>query len=137
MALLRQLEALSARQREATLEGRIDALPAIHDARDQVMVSLVTIEHELKPLRTALAEHRHAVEHSPVFQEVIAFHRQAADLVGSIVIADKESLEALRGAEEARRSAAEAVERGETTLAAYRRVIAPAPAHAALVNRRG
>jgi hypothetical protein len=46
-------------------------------------------------------------------------------------------LAALRDAEQARRFAAQAVERGESTLAAYRRVVAPRQEGARIVNRRG
>jgi hypothetical protein len=44
---------------------------------------------------------------------------------------------ALRDAEAARRFAAQAIDAGETTLAAYRRVVAPPPASAAIVDERG
>jgi hypothetical protein len=43
----------------------------------------------------------------------------------------------LREAEIARRFAAQAIEAGENTLAAYRRVVAPPLASASLLNKRG
>jgi hypothetical protein len=46
-------------------------------------------------------------------------------------------LQALRNAEHARRLAAQTLEQGESTLAAYRRVVTPALESATLVNRRG
>ena len=67
----------------------------------------------------------------------VALHREAATLVGSILTADQASLSALADAELARRTAVASLERGETTLAAYRRVLAPPVASATLLNRRG
>jgi hypothetical protein len=137
MALLHQLEGLSEQQRQATLAADFAALPPINDARDGTMANLVTIEHELKPIRQRLLEERHRLAHLPEFEQVIAAHHQAAALVSAILVSDRESLDSLKEAEEARRTAAAAMEKGETTLAAYRRVIAPALTNATLVNRRG
>ena len=50
---------------------------------------------------------------------------------------DQESLEALKEAERARRFVARALEQGESTLAAYRRVVSPTLTGATLVNRKG
>ncbi len=46
-------------------------------------------------------------------------------------------MSALANAELARRSAVAGLEKGETTLAAYRRVLAPPVASATLLKRRG
>jgi hypothetical protein len=46
-------------------------------------------------------------------------------------------MKALQDAELARRAAMAIVERGETTLAAYGKVIAPPVSSATLLNRRG
>jgi hypothetical protein len=137
MALLHQLEALSADQRRASLERNFEALTAINDTRDGTLANLVTIEHELKPIRQRLAEQQYRLAHHPEFRDVARLHRQAAELVAVIVSTDRESLAALQEAEEARREASAALEKGESTLAAYRRVIAPALANATLLNRRG
>jgi hypothetical protein len=56
--------------------------------------------------------------------------------VGGILKTDSASLEALAAAELARRDLARAMEQGETTLAAYRRVMMTPPG-ATLVDRRG
>jgi hypothetical protein len=50
---------------------------------------------------------------------------------------DRESLESLKRPRLARSFAARTLEQGETTLAAYRRVVAPHVSGAALVNRKG
>jgi hypothetical protein len=137
IALLRQLVSLSTRQNEASVSGDYAALRRVHDARDAVMRSLVSVEHDLKPLRVRLAEARHALQRMPEFQSVASLHATAAEMVARIIASDQESLRALEEAERARRAAAAATEIGETTLQAYRRVIAPAASNATLVNRRG
>jgi hypothetical protein len=101
------------------------------------MGNLVAVEHELKPLRTVLANQRDALQDSAEFRAVAARHSQAAEMVRRIIASDEDSLRALQEAEQARRAAAAATERGETTLQAYRRVIAPPASNATLVNRRG
>ena len=73
----------------------------------------------------------------PAFEEVAALHRVAGDLVARILASDSRSLQALKDAEHARRFAADAMEKGESTLAAYRRVVAPPVEGSRIVNRRG
>ena len=68
---------------------------------------------------------------------VAALHRTAGDVVNGIMQADQETMAALREAEAARRIASQAIEAGEHTLAAYRRVISPAPSGPSLVDRHG
>ena len=48
-----------------------------------------------------------------------------------------QTMAALKEAEAARRFAAQTIDAGESTLAAYRRVIAPPPTSAAIVDERG
>jgi hypothetical protein len=57
-------------------------------------------------------------------------------LAAKILKTDEDSKEALAKAEQARRDQARAVEQGETTLSAYRRVMSVPPG-ATLVDRRG
>jgi hypothetical protein len=137
LALLRQLAALSAREREQTVGQRLDDLDQITDARERVMATLVSIESQLRPIRQALVESREQLLGLPEFHQVVALHREAAALAESVVAADGESLAALREAELARRLAADALEKSESTLAAYRRVVMPDLASATLVNRQG
>ncbi len=137
MVLLHQLEVLAARQRELSHLGDLTGVPELVDARDRAMANLVVIEHELKPIRLALAEHRTALHHLPDYEQLAEHHREASALVSSILATDEQSMDALRDAEEARRFAAKSVEQGESTLAAYRRVVSPPLTGATLVNRRG
>jgi hypothetical protein len=137
MALLRRIDVLSVEQRDITRDGSLDRLIPITEERDRLMAALVQIEHDLKPIRQQLAEARAYLAHAPEFQDVAALHREAADLAEAILTADRHSVEALKAAELARRSAAQALEQGESTLAAYRRVVTPSLTSPALVNRRG
>lgn len=137
MTLLHRLEAIATRQRETSEAGDLQALGEVSDQRDRVMAGLVTIEHQLKPIRTVLLEYRTALNAIEEFQDVAALHRQAAALVDRIVNSDKTSLEALKEAEQARRFAAQAIDQTQNTLAAYRRVVAPPLSGASLVNRKG
>lgn len=137
LALLRQLDGLAVRQTAAAASGDPAALRTIHEARDGVMRSLVSVEHELVPLRASLADARHQLAANREFQAVAALHTEAAQMVNRIIASDQQSMAALEQAELARRSAATAMEKGESTLQAYRRVIAPTTGNASLVNRRG
>jgi chromosome segregation ATPase len=137
IALLRQLDSLSQRENEASVGGDYSMLRRVHDARDAVMSHLVALEHDLKPLRAQLAAERHVLRRMTEFEPVAALHAEASEMVARIIASDKESIAALQEAEQARRAAASAMERGETTLQAYRRVIAPTAPNATLVNRRG
>ena len=136
MSLLRRLRALAvAGHQETAAPG--EALTGIVDQREAVMASLVAIESQLKPLRATLVAHREALAEVPEFVAVSALHQEAAACVATIVGTDHESLTALQQAETTRQFAAAAVEKGEHTLAAYRRVVTPRLAQATLVNRRG
>ena len=48
----------------------------------------------------------------PAFQEIVERHKEAADLVADIIVVDRDSVEALKEAEQARRVAAQSIEQG-------------------------
>lgn len=137
LTLLRQLSDIARRQHEVSDAGKLDEFQQAADARDRLMWNLVTVEDGLRQIRSSLTMHRELASRLPGFDEVAALHREAANLVGAILATDQRSLDALTDAELARRSAVASLERGETTLAAYRRVLAPPTSGAALVDRRG
>ena len=137
LSLLRQLQRLSEEQREATLNDDVAPLPRIADERERVMAGLVEIEHQVKPIRQAISAVLAQAVTVPGFEDVVALHRAASRLVSRIMSSDEETVQALRDAEVARRFASQTIERGESTLAAYRRVVAPPLASAAIVDRRG
>lgn len=136
IAILRQLEEVSDQQRAASEARDVEALGRAADERDRLMSALVTIEQQIRPVRQALTEVKNQVRNLPGYQEALALHRTAIALVGGILRTDSASLEALAAAELARRDLARAMEQGETTLAAYRRVMMTPPG-ATLVDRRG
>lgn len=136
MALLRQLDTLATRVHEATTASDYATLRGLYEARQTIMGHMVAVEAELKPLRASLAEKRQQLQRVPDFQAVAALHVEATKMVNQIIASDQGSLAALQNAEQARRAAVNATERGETTLQAYRRVIAPTP-NATMVDRRG
>lgn len=125
MSLLERLQHLAARQHDALLAGDIPLLAEIGDERESVIAGLVEVEHQIKPLRAMLASGLDRAAALPGFNDVVALHRSAGRLVSNIMSADRGTIESLREAEGRRRLAAQAVEKGATTLAAYRRVVAP------------
>ncbi len=137
LRLLRHLQRLADIQHAASREPNLDSINRLNDERERLMASLVKIEYEIKPLRLAIHDHRQQAVRVAGFDHVAGLHRQAAELVAAIMASDQKTKEALREAEIARRYAAQTLEMGEATLAAYRRVVMPEIVSAALVNRRG
>ena len=137
LTLLHQLSDVAAQQRVVSQKGDFAALAQCADERDRLMRSLVTIEDGMRDVRRALTDYRDIAKRLPGYQTVASLHHDAAELVSSILSTDQQSLAALADAEMARRSAIASLERGETTLAAYRRVLAPPIQSAALLDRRG
>jgi hypothetical protein len=137
LRLLRQLADVAQQQHAASRSGSLQALEQAAERRDEIMRSLVTIEEGLRTVRDTLAEHRETASRIAGFDYVNSRHREAAQLANEILATDRESMAALANAELARRSAVASLERGESTLACYRRVLAPPVASATLLNRRG
>jgi hypothetical protein len=138
VSLLHRLEEQAVKQRAATAGGEPPSvIDAIAQTRDRLMAGLLEIESQLRPLRALIAAHRDLAATRPAFPQASSFHRIASALVQGILGADGETLAALRAADAARQQAARALETGGTTLAAYRRVIAPPSTNASLVDERG
>lgn len=135
--LLRQLAEVARNQRAVTALADFDTFNRVADRRDAIMRSLITIEEGLRTIRTELTEHREVAVQIDGYTEVVARHREATELVNLILSTDQQSIAALADAELARRSAMASLERGETTLAAYRRVLSPPVASARLVDKTG
>ena len=136
LTILRGLQRLATRQREATYAHDLSALGVAADERDRLMEALVAVEGPLRQIRKALSEGRAKARQLPGYADALAMHAEAVALVTAILSTDDESVAALSKAELARKDAARATEQGETTLAAYRRVM-KAPTGATLVDRRG
>lgn len=137
LSLLHRLEGVAAEQHAVSRKGEFVRFGDAADERDRVMWSLVTIEQNLPAIRRTLADHPDLTSQIEGFDKVVALHREAVDLVNRILATDQASLSALADAELARRSAVAGLERGETTLAAYRRVLAPPISAPTLLNKRG
>jgi hypothetical protein len=136
LALLHQLTALptAGRRPEAMTAG---ARSATADDRDRVMANIASIEHDLTPVRAALSAAGATLRGMPAFEAVVELHHQAGELVARILASDRHAFESLEDAKRARRFAANEVEKGDTTLAAYRRIVAPPLEDARIVDRRG
>lgn len=137
LALLRRLSMLAERQRTSTESRDFERLSAESDERDHVTRELVTLEDGLAELRHRLGGIRAQAASLPGYQIIVDLRRAAADLVSSVLSVDQESMKSLSDAEMARRAALASLEKGETTLAAYRKVLTPPVEHAAIVDRVG
>ena len=137
LTLLRQLADVAHDQHQVTSVADFATFNRVADRRDAIMRSLVTIEEGIRTIRQQLTEHHELAAHVDGYDQVVARHREAADLVNMILATDQKSISALADAELARRSAMASLERGENTLAAYRRVLAPPISSARLIDKIG
>lgn len=137
VSLLQQLAGIARHQHEVSQESDFVAFRQVADNRDDIMRSLVSLEDNLREVRQALTSHREQARTVPGYEAVAHRHLEALRLVNAILSTDQESMSALADAELARRSALVSLEKGETTLAAYRRVLSPPVASASLVDRLG
>jgi ribosomal 50S subunit-associated protein YjgA (DUF615 family) len=131
LALLRELHGLAATQRTALTDGDVPALRTATAAREAAMEALLALEGELQSLQPA------ALAPVPVPAWVTDAHAEARALIASILEEDRQTQHAFEASESTRRQAAQVLEAAETTLAAYRKVVAPQPQAATLVDRRG
>ena len=137
IALLGQLEAVASRQRTVSESRDFERLAAESDRRDSLTRSLVEIEQGLATGLRAMGASREAVVRLEGLSEVVSLRRTTASLVARILATDQLSLQSLANAELARRAALASLERGETTLAAYRKILTPPVSSAAFFDRRG
>ncbi len=136
LPILRRLHRVATHQHEASGNHDLDSLNSAGDERDRLMTALVNIEGPLRDIRKILSDARQKARLLPGYSEAVALHTEAVSLVSEILKLDEDSVQALAAAERLRRESVRAVEQGETTLAAYRRVMT-APPGATLVDRRG
>jgi len=137
VSLLKQLREVALRQHAGTQQRDFAALAADSDTRDRLTGAIVAIEPGMREVRAALAGEHVSLKGMPDYQDVIALRQVAADLVSSILETDKASMQSLADAELARKAAMVGIEAGETTLAAYRRVLSPPVGAASVLNLRG
>jgi hypothetical protein len=137
VALLQHLQRLAREQREAGLCNDVGRLTDCSDHRTRIMAGLLEIEEQIRPMRRLILDNLPAARSLPGFADVSLQHRAASNHVTAILGSDQETLAALHAIDDQRRTAAQLLESGENTLAAYRRVIAPHSSNAGLVNERG
>ncbi len=137
LMLLRQLSTLALQQRASTESREFERLASESDLRDRVTQQLVALEEGLAELRHRIGTVRAQAASLPEYQAIVSLRREAADLVSKVLSVDQESLKSLSDGETARRAALASLEKGETTLAAYRKVLAPPVEHAVIVDRIG
>lgn len=137
LVILRQLDKI-AKQQHAVSEARdFEGLAHETDTRERLTRTLVAIEEGLRELRKQLAGRRREAEQLAEFHDALIAHREAADLVARILSSDQQSLKALADAEVARRASMASLDHGESTMAAYRKVLTPPVVSATIVNRQG
>ena len=137
LQVLAQLESIATRQHTLPHPPSADALTSLGVEREQHLSSLNALEQQLEPLRARVVAQLDLARTLPGFAGVADRHRRAAEHVATIMRLDAESLEALKRADQERRAAAQNLEAGEVTLAAYRRVLQQPQPSAGLFNERG
>lgn len=134
---LRQLLVLAEQQRSCAGARDFDRLSAASDERDRVMADLARLDRQLSCLRPHLEAHRTQAATLDLYRAIVDLGQEAGRLITQVGATDAESLKTLSDAERARRAAMASLEQGETTLAAYRKVLATPGEHAAMVDRVG
>lgn len=135
--LLRQLRSVARQQRALSDANDFDRFQAFSDERERLTRRLLAIEQDLATTRATLGGLRDELSSLPAYSTVVALRQSSTDLVHEILACDEEAMKALADAELARRAALASLERGEVTLAAYRRVLAPPTSNANLLDSRG
>jgi len=102
LMLLHRLQAIAVEQRRASQTGSVTDMRTTVDDRSRVLATLVTVENELKGVRQLLLAGRERLGDMPAFQDIVALHLEAADLVADVIVVDRDSLDALKDAEQAR-----------------------------------
>ena len=137
LALLRQLRAVAGQQRAVSDGHDFDRFQAVSDERDRLTRSLLAVEQDLAVTRATIGGLRDEASGIPMYGTILALRQVSTDLVNEILACDQDAMKALADAELARRAALASLERGDITLAAYRRVLAPPTSNANLLDSRG
>jgi hypothetical protein len=135
--LLRALIGCSSDQNHAAATGDLPALARATLERQRVMDEFLALETAVRPMRDSIAQTLAAARALPGFWNVNEVHREAERLFAALRDKDAETAASLRQLDDVGRSDAQRLEAGELTLAAYKRVVAPPPSSAELVDRRG
>lgn len=137
IALLRQVDALADGQRAAFARGEIVDLAGLATRRAELMHELSAAEARLAPWRARILANLPIAHRSAAFPAADARGREAQALVRQLVERDRSFLNDLESTLEHRRREVHDLDTGGATLAAYRRVVAPARASSGLIDSRG
>ena len=137
LPLLAALNDVATRQRALPHPPAADDLATLGAERERHLAALIALEQQIAPLRAHIAAHLDDARQLPGFAGVADRHRRVGQLVAHIMELDAESLEVLRQADQDRRAAAQDIEAGEATLAAYRRTLQQPQSSAGLFTGRG
>lgn len=137
LQILSALEDTAIRQRALPHRASAEELGALAEIRQQQLTALAGLEQQLLPLRQRLVADLDAARQMPGFAGIADRHRRLQELIASVTRLDDESLEVLKQAEEQRRAAAQNLDTGEATLAAYRRLLQQPQPSAGLFTQRG
>lgn len=137
LALLGELETLAAQQHALPHSAAPDTLTTLALERQRLLTAFAALEQQVEPLRRQITANLAAARPMPGFAGITERHRRAADVVARITTLDETSLTVLQQADAERRAAAQSLETGEATLAAYRRIVQQPPPSAGLFTQRG
>lgn len=137
LAVLARLEDVATRQHALPHPADPDSLTALALERERQLSALAGLEQQIAPLREQIARRLVEARALPGFAGIADRHRRATAAVARIGALDEESLAALQRADADRRQAAQRLDTGEATLAAYRRTLQQPSGPAGLVDQRG
>ena len=137
IALLEQLQVAAVEQRVTSESRDFDRFATVSAERDRLTRALLDVESQLGETRLLVMPVLEAEPETAAHAEVLELCGRSSALVTEILRCDREAMKLLADAEVARRAALNSLETGETTLAAYRRVLSPSETHAGILDQRG
>lgn len=137
IALLEQLQVTGGEQRLASEARDFDRFQTVSAERDRLTRALLDVESDLADTRARVMPQLESAPDEPEHASVLALCRASSSLVADILRCDREAMKLLADAEVARRAALSSLEKGENTLAAYRRVLTTNETHAGILDQRG
>lgn len=99
--------------------------------------TLDACEREVLPMRQAIGAGLASLGDHPVFERVRWLHGELRALIESVLKTDDETRQSIQHHDDELKTMAQALDAAAATLTAYRRVVAPPPRPAALVDRHG
>lgn len=137
MALLRQILREAEAQLAAATARDADGLTAATHRRETLFQRLAACNQRLGPMRLVVAALIAQRDRQGDAGRVRERHQEVRDLITAILTVDERTRGLLEARDRELRTSAQTLEAMAATLAAYRKVVAPPPAPAALVDRLG